>query len=144
VVSGKAGNGRRGRPRDAGVSLCARRTRETQSRWDIRSVSVAERESTASADKAKQAALVAEIQVSDMRWLMADPQGRRFVWRLLAEAGVFNTTYTGEALSSAFMEGKRAQGLKLLGEVMQHCPERFSQMQKEARTNERRNATTGK
>ena len=52
------------------------------------------------------------------------------------------STYTGEALSSAFAEGKRARGLSLLGEVMQHCSERFSQMQKEARTNERRNASS--
>jgi hypothetical protein len=114
---------------------------KSKARKKLPPVSVAERESEAAAEKAKQADLVAQTQVSDLRWLMADPQGRRFVWRLLTEAGVFHSTYTGEALSSAFAEGKRAQGLKVLGEVMQHCPERFSQMQKEARTNERRKAS---
>jgi hypothetical protein len=101
-------------------------------------VSVAERESEAAAEKAKQAELAAQTQISDLRWLMSDPQGRRFVWRQLTEAGVFQLTFTGEPLSSAFKEGARSGGLKLLGEVMQHCPERFSQMQKEARAHERR------
>lgn len=102
-------------------------------------MSEAERESQAAAEKARKAQLAAQTEIDDLLWLMSDKRGRRIVWRLLGESGVFRSTFTGEALSSAFEEGKRNQGLQLMAAINQHCPERFSEMQKEARTNERRN-----
>jgi len=103
-------------------------------------VSVAERESQAAAEKATKAQLAAQTEIDDLLWLMSDKRGRRYMWRLLGESGVFHVTHTGEALSSAFNEGRRSRGLDVLKEITQHCPDRFSEMQKEARTNERRSA----
>jgi hypothetical protein len=124
------------------VSLCASRTRETIKRKDTASVSVAERDSPDDVEKARKAQLAKETEIEDLHWLMSDKRGRRIAWRLLTEAGIYQSTYTGEALSSAFAEGKRAQGLKLVASIVQHCPERFSEMQKEARTHERRTSSS--
>jgi len=68
----------------------------------------------------------------DTRWLMADARGRRLVWQWLSDAGLFRSTYTGEALSAAFNEGQRNQGLKLHAQVMRHTPEQFIRMLAEA------------
>lgn len=66
-----------------------------------------------------------------MQWLMADVRGRRFVYRLLEEAGIYKTSYTGEAISMAFREGNRNAGLALVDKLLQHCPKRLFEMQRE-------------
>lgn len=106
-------------------------------------MSAAEHEPAARSEKAKTAQLARQTEIDDLLWLMSDKRGRRYVWRLLERAGIYHPTFTGEALSSAYKEGQRNQGLKVLGEVIEHCPERFSEMQKEARANERRKQRTG-
>lgn len=84
----------------------------------------------AAADHAK---LLAQQQAEDdMRWLMADERGRRLVWEWLG--GLFHTTHTGEALSSAFREGERNAALKLHAQVMTHAPAQFVRMLAEAQT----------
>lgn len=51
---------------------------------------------------------------SDRHAIMATPEGRRFMWWLLDEvAGVDNGTFAGEALHSAYAEGRRAVGREL-------------------------------
>lgn len=84
---------------------------------------------TAKRDQAELKKLLAQQQIEDdTRWLMADERGRRLVWGWLADAGIFRSTYTGEAHSGAFAEGQRNMGLKLQAQVMQHCPEQFVRM----------------
>jgi hypothetical protein len=69
-------------------------------------------------------------EVEDIKWLMGHKQGRRIAWRLLSEAGVYRTTFTGN--STGFMlEGKRAIGLFLLAEINDHCLDQFVLMLKE-------------
>lgn len=102
-------------------------------------MSVPEPESAARAEKALKAQLERQTEIDDLLWLMSDKRGRRVMWRLLQRSGIYRTSFTGEALSMAFKEGERNQGLRLMDQVMQHCPERFSVMQKEAPKHERRN-----
>lgn len=101
-------------------------------------VPVEEHESQARADAAVKAQLDAEAERDELLWLMDNAKGRRFIWRRLSEAGIYRVTFTGDALTSAFNEGQRNAGIRLMNLILQHCPERLSQMQKEARTNERR------
>jgi hypothetical protein len=101
----------------------------------------AEREQGSTSEKAKQAVLDEQTRIEDLRWLMGDPRGRRFMWRLLGTTGLFRTTFTGDALTGAFKEGQRNVGIALQDEVVQQCPRGFIEMQKEARTNERRKAS---
>lgn len=80
-------------------------------------------------------------EVDELLWLMSDPRGRRFVWRLLQGFGVYQLSYVqGDPAHSAFNEGRRNEGLKLMSLLLQHCPARFTEMQKEASKHERRSS----
>lgn len=68
----------------------------------------------------------------DFLWLIKMPQFRRFVWRKLEEAGVFNTTFRpGQPDHSAFLEGRRDAGLRVLHELHEWAPEMYEVMVKE-------------
>jgi hypothetical protein len=93
--------------------------------------------------KAQAQALDARNEVDELLWLMSDARGRRWMWRRLSELGVYRLTYApGDFAQTAFQEGQRSVGLKLITQIMQHCPARFTEMQKEASKHERR--STGK
>lgn len=60
----------------------------------------------------------AEDEENALRFVLGDEMGRAFVWRLLERAGVFRTSFAGEApLAMAFNEGARNAGLQLMGDV---------------------------
>ena len=69
-------------------------------------------------------------------WLMSDRRGRRVVWQLLADAGVFRGSMAGTPELTAFNEGRRSTGLALLADISRLCPGRFAEMQLEARAEE--------
>jgi hypothetical protein len=102
----------------------------------------AERNAANREEKAAQALSEQELELDELRWLMAAKQGRRFMWRLLERAGIYRVSFTGDALSTAFNEGTKNEGRYLLGLVTKHLPERYLEMLKEARTYERRNASS--
>src|SRR5882672_9145506 len=60
--------------------------------------------------------------------IMASPGGRAWIQDLLEVCGVFRTTFTGEALQSAFNEGNRNVGLRILAAIMRACPDAYIQM----------------
>jgi hypothetical protein len=97
-------------------------------------VSAAEHESQARADAATKRMTDAEAERDELLWLMSDKRGRRFMWRLLSRAGIYRTSFTGDALTSAFEEGKKQEGFHQMTLIAQHCQPRFIEMQKEART----------
>lgn len=72
------------------------------------------------------------LEVDDLKWLMADARGRRFLWRLLDQTHVFRTSFTGDS-RTFFNEGERNIGLKHLASVNEHCPEHYLSMLKEHR-----------
>lgn len=51
--------------------------------------------------------------------ILATPGGRRAIWRLIDGAGVFRASYSGDALATAYNEGRRAVGLGLMMEAQQ-------------------------
>lgn len=67
-------------------------------------------------------------EVDDFLWLMNEPQGRRFVWRLMARANVFGAVFNTHGGVMNFNEGRRDSGLFLLGEIDRLCPELFAVM----------------
>ena len=85
----------------------------------------------AAADADERARLAAQIEIDDLRWLMSNKRGRRFVSRLLERAGVFRLSFNTNALTMAFHEGTRNEGLRLLALLNAHCPERYTEMLKE-------------
>lgn len=71
------------------------------------------------------------VEIEDVKWLMADKRGRRIMWRLLAEAGVYRTSFNNSGSVTAFNEGKRHIGLVLISEVNDHAANQFLVMLKE-------------
>lgn len=68
----------------------------------------------------------------DLQAILDKPGGRKFMWRLLQECGVYRTSFTGNS-ATFYNEGKRAVGLFVLNEIMEASPEAYLLMQKENR-----------
>lgn len=71
-------------------------------------------------------------EIDDLRRVLAIVEGRRVIWRLLSEAGIYRSTFDANALSMAFKEGKRDIGLFLIEDINAHAAASFAQMQREA------------
>jgi len=96
----------------------------------------------ARAEQAEKQKRDARDAIDELLWLMSDPRGRRFIWRQLDGFGVYRLSYVqGDPALTAFNEGRRNEGLKLMSQILQHCPARFTEMQKEAKSYERRTSS---
>jgi len=79
-----------------------------------------------------------ENEGEDIKWLMSDKRGRRVLWRLMDQAGVFRSSFNTNAMAMAFAEGNRNYGLRILSMIHINCPRQYPVMMKE-NTNERTN-----
>ena len=86
---------------------------------------------------AQRKAKAREREVADFKWLMNDPRGRRFVWRLMTQAHVFRDTDAASVIELARAAGQRRQGLIVLDEVIKLCPEHWLTMVKDQAQDER-------
>lgn len=69
---------------------------------------------------------------ADIRRVMSDAGGRRFVWWMLdGVAGAFGPSFSGDALQTAYKEGRRSVGLALLVEAQRVCPAYYVDMLRE-------------
>jgi hypothetical protein len=83
-------------------------------------------------ERAEKAAKSAGRQRDEaIRWLMGDGRGRRIVWSLLGQAGVFRSSMASAPELTAFNEGRRDIGLALLADITRLCPETYALMQAE-------------
>ena len=92
------------------------------------------------ARSAEEERLAKEKETGDLRWVMSTKQGRRFMWRLLSRAGVFQSSFSTNNAVMAFNEGNRNAGLQQLNDVMEACPDRYTEMlaeQKDAKDGNR-------
>ena len=76
-------------------------------------------------EAAKAARLHDSNRLEIVRGIMSLPAGRHYIYSLLASCHVFASTFSGNALQSAFSEGERNVGLRLLADIMSACPERY-------------------
>jgi hypothetical protein len=88
-----------------------------------------ERRARVRQEKAAKAKLALDNAV--IQNLMNTVAGRGWMRELLEATHIFHSSYTGEALSSAFKEGERCIGLRILAEVMRACPQAYIQMMME-------------
>jgi hypothetical protein len=70
-------------------------------------------------DMAALARLHREQEMGDLRALLAMPEGRRFLRRLLIATGPLASGYTGDPSTTAFKQGVRWAGLWVLRESME-------------------------
>lgn len=85
----------------------------------------------ARADAAAKARNADETEEADIRWLMNNRRGRRILWRLLDQTGVFRSTFNPTAMVMAFQEGNRNFGNRMLGLIHTHSAELYPTMMKE-------------
>ena len=80
----------------------------------------------------------------DISWLMSDKRGRRIVWMLLAQCGIYRLSFlpgaTTDTHQVAFSEGKRALGLRIVELIHFNCPHQYGRMKMENTRREQRNA----
>lgn len=86
----------------------------------------------AQAEADDRARLTLQTEIDDLKWLMSNKRGRRFVARMLERAGVWRLSFNTNALTMAFNEGTRNEGLRLLAQITAHCPDRYTEMLKES------------
>lgn len=67
----------------------------------------------------------------DLIDIMSTETGRRFMWSLLADTGMFHSRFEEKSLRLYWIEGRRALGLALFNELTAACPELFWKMQAE-------------
>lgn len=53
---------------------------------------------------------------ADLRKLLDRPEGRRVMWWVISEAGVYRTSFTGNS-TTFFNEGRRDLGLSILARI---------------------------
>lgn len=70
-------------------------------------------------------------ELNDIRTVVASAEGRRLLWKIIAESGVFRKSYRGENNATNFNEGRRSVGNNLFNDLIEAKPEAFLQMQRE-------------
>jgi hypothetical protein len=71
------------------------------------------------------------VQKEAMRRLLSKADGRRLVWGMLAETGLFENPHTGNALDTAFRSGMMSIGQAILARIEAADKRSFLQMQEE-------------
>lgn len=87
-----------------------------------------EQERASRGDRVKQAQ---RTEADDLKWMMSSKRGRRIIWRLLEQSGVYRLSFDQNAMRMAFNEGNRNFGLALLSKVHELTPELYSTMVQE-------------
>lgn len=108
------------------------------------SANAADRKSIRAAEKA--ASAVADRRAAVTRNIMSTVEGREWMWDVLSSCHVFGQTFVpGSPDITAFSEGQRAVGLRLLADILNHCPDAYIEAQREANvrhtTDERRSSS---
>lgn len=71
-------------------------------------------------------------KLSDIRFVLKSPEGRRFIWRILSMAGIYQDLFKqGEADTTNFNLGRRSLGLDIFKDVMLAKPAAVQQMSEE-------------
>jgi hypothetical protein len=92
----------------------------------------------AAADNAEEERRQRQKEISDLCKVMGSKEGRRFMWRLLSDAGVYRLSFDVDAVVMAFNEGNRNAGLRHLNDMMTACPQLYAQMLTEQREEKER------
>lgn len=82
-------------------------------------------------EEAKEAKRIRRKEIDDIRQILKLPAGRRYLWRMLSECGVFRSSFTQNSNQTAFNEGIRNIGLKVLEDINEAESTAFAQMQNE-------------
>lgn len=81
--------------------------------------------------------LLRENELEDLKSLLKTEVGRRFCWKLISSTHVFSSSFSPDNdRVTSFREGERNIGLMLIADIMEACPDRYIQMQRESKIRE--------
>lgn len=83
-------------------------------------------------------------EINDVAYVLSTRQGRRFIWRLLCDAGIYRSSFHTNGSMVYFNEGRRDVGLKLLAEVSEADPMAPHMMAMEAKQDDGKREPTPK
>lgn len=67
-------------------------------------------------------------ELDDLKVVLKKPEGRRVIYKLLCECGVFKASFSLNSMQTSFSEGRRDIGLSLLKDLDEAEPNAYSQM----------------
>lgn len=85
--------------------------------------------------KQKKSARRRDRELTDIRFVLQSPQGRRFYWRLMAEGRVFHDAFASEMTNRTnYNLGAQAISRTFLNDLLEASPNSYAQMQGEQRS----------
>jgi hypothetical protein len=85
---------------------------------------------------ARRRTLRAKREKDDIKWFMSTSAGRRIMWGLLEEAGVYKASFSPDTHLMAFQEGKKDHGIKLMAKLNTYCAGEYNLMVREHQESE--------
>jgi len=73
----------------------------------------------------------------DLKWVLSDPRGRRYLWKLLESFHIYQSSFAQDGSFMAYLEGERNAGLRILNELQSVAPESYILMLQERIKNDR-------
>jgi hypothetical protein len=67
-------------------------------------------------------------ELDDLKTVLKKPEGRRVIYKILCECGVFKASFSMNSMTTSFNEGRRDIGLALLKDLDEAEPNAYSQM----------------
>ena len=80
----------------------------------------------------KLAARVERDRVEFLVAALSTLQGRTWFYHYLTDHHLFSDPFTGDPYREAYIKGERNSGLRIFAEIIQHCPDQYLTMIKEA------------
>jgi hypothetical protein len=85
-------------------------------------------------EKRKTNSRLAQKSRSDlMAAIVSMPEGRKWIWELLTELGVFSNPFSADGLVMAFKCGEQNVGQRIFADVLEASPDAYLTMVKESR-----------
>lgn len=78
-----------------------------------------------------------ERELSDIRFVLLSPEGRRFYWRIMAQGKIFLNPFSGEDTNTTnYNLGKQSLSRDFLNDLLEASPNSLSQLQNERKAEE--------
>lgn len=78
-----------------------------------------------------------ERELSDIRFIVKSPEGRRFYWKLMEVGGVFLNPYGKDTNHTFYNLGRQSISRDFLNDLLEAKPEALDQMRQEKKSEEK-------
>lgn len=93
------------------------------------------REDISATNAADRQQIQRDKEMNDLRWVLSDPRGRRFIWRLIGWCKVFESIFDPSGSKAFYNSGRQDIGHRVQLEVCEADQNRYYEMMTEAKGN---------